>query len=88
MNSAAFVLMAALHFANGTVVEAVGETFATEEQCTRQAEKDAQEMAATAFRIEQTLPEEGLREIVMYCQPVRKSDNHTGYIPTGRNYGE
>ena len=88
MNSAAFVLMAALHFANGTVVEAVGETFATEEQCTRQAEKDAQEMAATAFRIEQTLPEEGLEEIILYCRRTDKSDNHTGYIPTRRVYGE
>lgn len=88
MGTSTFVLFAALYFANGEVVEAVGESFATEEQCMRRADQDALKMVREAEHLERLLPGKKLTEVILSCEEMTGHDGHKGYVPVRRNCGE
>lgn len=87
MGTSSFVLLAALYFADGRVIKAVGEGFATEEQCYKQALHDIREMKEEADHLKALLPGEELMEIRLSCEEMEGHDGHKGYIPLKEYYG-
>ena len=87
MGTSSFVLFAALYFANGEVVEAVGEGFATEEQCYQRALRDIREMKEEADHLKELFPGKELMEIRLSCEEMEGHDGHKGYIPLKEYYG-